>query len=61
VWASDPGIIRSEVIASAIVHVRENADLTKTLNITQAELCKRLVSAGLKGWQRVLEPPGDGN
>jgi hypothetical protein len=50
------GTIRSEVIASAILHLRENRDWAEKLDITEAELFKRLVATGLKGWRRALEP-----
>jgi hypothetical protein len=50
------GTIRSEILASAILYLRENRDWAKKLKITEAELFKRFVATGLKGWQRALEP-----
>ncbi len=50
------GTIRSEILASAILYLQENRGLAKKLNITEAELFKRFVGTGLKGWQRALDP-----
>lgn len=56
VSAQSFGTIRSELLASAILHYRENLHMAAELEIPEKELFKKFVGIFLKGWSQSLNP-----
>jgi len=50
------GMIRAEIVASAVLHFQANRALAARLQLSDSELFKRFVGIGLRGWSAALDP-----